>query len=72
MILQWLRGPGVKIEDEIRSNESAEGTKTNILTTLKEFTKRSIAVPCVLVLFVMFLLQIGGLTAITSYSFKHL
>ena len=65
VILQWLRGPGVQIEDEICSNESTDG---NILTTLKEFTKRSVAVPCVLMLFVMVFQQIGGLNAIASYA----
>ena len=68
VILQWLRGPGVQIEDEICCNELTEGAKTNILTTLKEFTKRSVVVPCVIVIFVMVFQQAAGLNTLVTYA----
>ena len=66
--LRWFRGPHADISAEIKSIESAQGTKATLKTTLREFRKRSVVVPLVLVIFVMFFQQIGGINAISSYA----
>ena len=64
--LIWLRGPSVNTEDEIRSIESSDSS--SIWSAWKEFAKRSVAVPVMIVIVVLFFQQIGGLNAITSYA----
>ena len=64
--LIWLRGPSVNTEDEIRSIESSDSS--SIWSAWKEFAKRSVAVPVMIVIVVMFFQQIGGLNAISSYA----
>ena len=68
-VLQWLRGPKIGIAQELCDMEETISGKT--LTTrqvFKEFAKRSILIPLVLLLIVMFLQQISGLNAISSYA----
>ena len=66
--LRWLRGPLVDIEPEIQATTETQATTEGILASLREFRKRSVAVPLVLVMIVMFFQQAGGLNAIASYA----
>ena len=67
--LRWLRGPAVDIESELKSNQSTKtAAATNVFASLKDFTKRSVAVPLTLVILVMFLQQAGGINALGSFS----
>ena len=64
--LTWLRGPDVDVDDEICTLQSSK--TTNIWKAWKEFSKRNVAVPVLIVMVMMFFIQIGGLSALSSYT----
>ena len=66
--LRWLRGPSVDIEPELQAAMAVQSTSGNLWESLKEFRRRSVAVPLVLVIFVMFFQQAGGLNVLTSFA----
>lgn len=65
--LHWLRGPGVDVEREIGSIQMSHKLPS-VWQVMREFTKRSVAVPFILSLCIMFLQQAGGLNALSSYA----
>ena len=68
-VLQWLRGPKIGIAQELCDMEETISGKT--LTTRQvfmEFKKRSTLIPLVLLLIMMFLQNISGLNAISSFA----
>ena len=66
-VLQWLRGPGVKVQREVELIEAAESL--SLWLAMKEMsTKRHIAVPIVVVMFSMFFHQIGGAHVLSTYA----
>lgn len=66
-VLQWLRGPKVKVQKEIERIQEAENL--SLWLAMKEMsTKRHIAVPIVVVMFSMFFHQIGGAHVISTYA----
>lgn len=66
--LRWLRGPSIDIEPELQEAMKTQNSSSNVLEVLSEFRKRSVAVPLVLVILVMFFQQAGGLNAIGSFA----
>ena len=68
-VLQWLRGPKIDIEPEMSEMETAMSEKElTVVQVLREFLKKSVFIPLVLILFVMFFQQIGGLNAVSAYG----
>ena len=65
--LIWLRGPSANIEDEIHSIESSRSTES-VWKAWTEFSKRSVAVPVLIVLVVMFWQEAGGISPLSSYA----
>ena len=66
--LRWLRGPSVDIEQEFQAAMAVQHVSTSLRETVREFRKRSVAVPLVLMIFVMFFQQAGGLNALASFA----
>ena len=67
--LKWLRGPRVSVEQEFKEIEAAVSEKKpTLLQVLKEFSKREVFIPLVLVLLLMFFQQIGGVNAVAVYA----
>ena len=62
--LTWLRGPNADIEDEIQSIEPSMSSEKS----WKEFSKRSVAVPVLIVLVVLFFQEAGGISPLSSYA----
>ena len=66
-VLQWLRGPSVKVEQEVERIQEAESL--SLWLAMKEMsTKRHIAIPIVLVMLSMFFHQIGGAHVLSTYA----
>ena len=66
-VLQWLRGPKVKVEREVERIETAESL--SLWLAMKEMsTKRYIAVPIIVVMLSMFFHQIGGAHVLSTYA----
>ena len=66
-VLQWLRGPKVKIQHEVERIQEAESL--GLWLAMKEMsTKRYIAIPIVLVMLSMFFHQIGGAHVLSTYA----
>ena len=66
--LTWLRGPDVDVDAEIRALQSSKTTSVSVWKAWKEFSKRNVAVPVVIVIVMMFFIQIGGISALSSYT----
>ena len=69
-ILEFLRGPGYDFEKEL-ADIITTVKKTPRLTTLqvlKQFKRRSVYIPVIMLLFVMFFMQGGGLNAINTFG----
>ena len=73
--LEWLRGPKYSCMHEIQEMEdSFSKMQPSTFEFLYSFTKQSLFIPLVLLLLVMFFQQIGGRSAMssyTAYSFKQ-
>ena len=68
-VLEWLRGPNFSCIHEIKEiDDSCSNKQPSMLEVLHSFTKRSLFIPLVLLLLVMFFQQIGGLNAMSSYA----
>ena len=68
-VLEWLRGPKVNVEPEISEMEAAMTEKQlTVVQVLREFLKKSVFIPLLLILVVMFFQQIGGLNAVSAYG----
>ena len=65
-VLQWLRGPQVKVEEEIKRIESAESL--SLWLAMKEMSRRYITVPVLIVMFSMFFHQMGGAHVLSTYA----
>ena len=63
--LRWLRGPCADIDAELQSSIVPQ---TAARSVMNEFSKRSVVVPVILVVLVMFFKQIGGVNAISSFA----
>ena len=68
-VLEWLRGPNVSCIHEMKEIEDLCSNKQpSMLEVLHSFTKRSLFIPLVLLLLVMFFQEIGGQNAMSSYA----
>ena len=66
-VLQWLRGPKVKVQYEVERIQDAESL--SLWLAMKEMsTKRYIAIPIVVVMLSMFFHQIGGAHVLSTYA----
>jgi MFS family permease len=66
-VLQWLRGPSVKVEQEVERIQ--EANSMSLWLAMKEMsTKRHIAIPILLVMLSMFFHQIGGAHVLSTYA----
>ena len=65
-VLQWLRGPRIKVEREVERIEAAESL--TLWLAMKEMSKRYITVPIVIVMLSMFFHQIGGAHVLSTYA----
>ena len=65
-VLQWLRGPLVKVEREVERIEAAESL--SLWLAMKEMSRRHITVPILVVMFSMFFHQIGGAHVLSTYA----
>ena len=68
--LKRLRGPNYDIGHELSTMELdlSQSPHLKMSKILTHFTKRDVVVPLIIVLFIMFFQQIGGLNASTAYS----
>lgn len=68
--LRFLRGPRFEIGEELTEIETgiANSPHLRMSRVFSEFTKKKVLIPLVIVLFIMFFQQIGGLNASTAYS----
>ena len=68
--LKFLRGPEIGYEKELSEIEAAlsENTNQTMLQVLKEFKKRSVLIPFLILVVILFFQQIGGLNAISAYA----
>ena len=64
--LSWLRGPNVDVDDEVHALQSSK--KTSIWTAWKEFSKRNVAVPVLIVIVMVVFIQISGRSVFFSYA----
>lgn len=68
--LKFLRGPEIGYEKELSEMEAAlsESTNQTMFQVLKEFKKRSVLIPFLILVVILFFQQIGGLNAISAYA----
>ena len=68
--LKFLRGPEIGYEKELSEMEAAlsENTNQTMLQVLKEFKKKSVLIPFLILVAILFFQQIGGLNAISAYA----
>ena len=69
-VLRFLRGPQFEIGEELAAIETgiANSPHLRMSRVFSEFTKKKVLIPLIIVLFIMFFQQIGGLNASTAYS----
>lgn len=68
-VLRFLRGPVVGFEKELNDMKETLSGNTSLswLQVLKEFKRRSVLIPFLIMAFIMLFQQIGGLNAISAY-----
>ena len=67
--LKWLRGPKVSIDQELKEIKAAVSEKKpTLLQVLKEFSKRKVFIPFILVLMLLFFQQVGGVNVVAVFA----
>ena len=69
-VLRFLRGPEISFEKELNDMKGNLSGNTNLswLQVLKEFKRRSVLIPFLIMAFIMFFQQVGGLNVISTYT----
>lgn len=68
--LKFLRGPKIGFERELKDMEVVltENINLSMLQVLKEFKRRSVLIPFLIVVVIMFFQVIGGISALSPYA----
>ena len=68
-VLRFLRGPEISFEKELNDMKGNLSGNTNLswLQVLKEFKRRSVLIPFLIMAVIMFFQQVGGLNVISTY-----
>ena len=68
--LKFLRGPKIGIEKELKDMEIVltEITNPNVVQVLKAFKRRSVLIPFLIMVVIMFFQMVGGISALSPYA----